>query len=112
MLRVSPRQEISIELGVSRSAVTDWTRKMPVPEKAVCCLQQAIPPPNGQISDTVATSVVNGRIIRHENRLRLRHVFVRNAIKVSSPSMVGIASALSSAGAKPDPGVTIKRGKR
>ena len=27
------RQEISIELGVSRSAVTDWTRKMPVPEK-------------------------------------------------------------------------------
>ena len=68
--------------------------------------------PNGQISDTVATSVANGRIIKHENRLRLRHVFVRNAKKVSSLSMVGIASALSSAGAKPDPGVTIKRGKR
>ena len=38
------RQEISIELGASRSAVTDWTRKMPVPEKALSCLQQAIPP--------------------------------------------------------------------
>ena len=38
------RQEIAIELGVSRSAVTDWTRKMPVPEKLCAVCNKPFPP--------------------------------------------------------------------